>query len=66
MTLLAILSFSETDLAPAGKIRAVAIVSLILEVFANIGGNFQCFHDLFFRFPGFDFDFPQISVAFTV
>ena len=39
--------FSETALAPAGKIRAVAIILLVLEVFAiietcdNCPGNFQ-------------------------
>jgi hypothetical protein len=45
------LSFSETALAPAGKIRAVVIIILILEVFAIIQGIFWCFHDLFFDFP---------------
>ena len=40
--------FSETALAPAGKIRAVAIILLILEVFAIIEGIFHYFHDLLF------------------
>ena len=39
---------SETALAPAGKIRAVAIILLILEVFAIIEGIFHYFHDLLF------------------
>ena len=42
---------SETALAPAGKIRAVAIILLILEVFAITEGIFHYFHDLLFWFP---------------